>query len=79
MANGIFATATGIQNVDALLGGTEWNSLSITYNFPTDISYYLPDYGGAFSIFVSPSTFQTATTAVRNTVAWAEYRTSSWR
>jgi serralysin len=71
MANGAFATAAGIQNVDALLGGTKWNSSSLTYNFPNDLSYYPATYGGDFSIFSNPSSFQSATTAVRNTVAWA--------
>jgi serralysin len=71
LANGTFAVASGIQNVDALLGGTKWNSLSITYNFPDDLSYYPANYGGSFSVFSNPSSFQSATTAVRNTVAWA--------
>ena len=71
LANGTFAVASGIQNVDALLAGTKWNSLSITYNFPNDLSYYPANYGGSFSIFSNPSSFQSATAAVRNTVAWA--------
>jgi serralysin len=71
MANGTFVAASGTQNIDALLGGTKWNSLSVTYNFPADISYYRSDYGGQFPIVTNPASFQTATQAIRNTVSWA--------
>ncbi len=37
-------TATGNQDIDALLFGTRWNSLSLTYAFPTSAAYYPASY-----------------------------------
>lgn len=70
MANGVFITPTGDQNIDALLRGTKWDSNVITFNFPDTISYYPADYGGSFSIWAT-GPFQPATDAVRATVIWA--------
>ena len=35
MAGGILNTASGVVTIDALLGLFRWNSLNLTYNFPT--------------------------------------------
>src|SRR4051794_15852751 len=67
MADGVFITASGDQNVDALLRGTKWDSGVVTYNFPDSLLYYPADYGGSFPLFP----FEAATAAVRATVAWA--------
>jgi serralysin len=40
MAGGIANTASGIQNIDALLGLFHWSNVNLTYNFPTSASYY---------------------------------------
>jgi serralysin len=37
--------ATGIQNIDALLSGIKWNSLSLTFMFPDTLAYFGPGYG----------------------------------
>jgi serralysin len=71
MANGVRATASGVQNVDAVLGGTKWDSLSITYNFPDRLDYYRSDYGGQFAIFDAASTFQPVSNALQTAVTWA--------
>lgn len=45
MSVGEYATtATGNQNVDALLFGTRWNSTNLTYAFPTSGTYYPASY-----------------------------------
>jgi serralysin len=71
MANGAAVSATGVQNIDGLLSGRKWDSLAITYNFPASLDYYPPNYGGSFSIFANPASFQTATDAVRASMAWS--------
>ena len=40
MAGATANTASGIVNIDALLGLFRWNSLNLTYNFPDAASYY---------------------------------------
>jgi serralysin len=40
MAGGIANTASGNQNIDALLGLFHWSNVNLTYNFPTTSSYY---------------------------------------
>jgi serralysin len=37
--------ATGVTDVDGLLGGLQWNSTAIDFNFPGLASYYAPPYG----------------------------------
>ena len=40
MATGVnFNTLTGVQDIDALLFGTRWNTTSLTYTFPTAGTY----------------------------------------
>lgn len=34
------ASATGIQNIDSLIGGWRWGSGALTFNFPTQATYY---------------------------------------
>ena len=38
-------TPTGILAVDAVDSGTRWNTLSLTYSFPTSASFYGSGYG----------------------------------
>ena len=40
MAGALNNTASGVVTIDALLGKFRWNSLNLTYNFPTSASYY---------------------------------------
>jgi serralysin len=40
MAGGIANTASGNENIDALLGLFHWSNVNLTYNFPTTSSYY---------------------------------------
>ncbi len=37
--------ATANQNVNGLLGGVKWNSVSVDYNFPALASHYVAPYG----------------------------------
>jgi hypothetical protein len=71
MANGAAVSPTGIQNIDGLLTGRKWDSLSVTFNFPAALEYYPANYGGSFSIFSNPGSFQSATDAVRASVLWS--------
>jgi Ca2+-binding RTX toxin-like protein len=38
-------SATGNRDIDGLLSGSRWTSQTLTYSFPTDASFYGPNYG----------------------------------
>ncbi|MGE0699434.1 MAG: M10 family metallopeptidase [Hyphomicrobiaceae bacterium] len=74
MAASIANTASGNQSIDGLLQSVRWDTLGLTYNFPSAASYYAADYfGGGFSpTWDIAGTFEAATPALMSTIEWVQ-------
>ena len=64
-------TPTGILAVDAVDSGTRWNTLSLTYSFPTSASFYTGFMGGAYGSGEPLSNFQAFTSVQQAAVTSA--------
>jgi len=48
---------SGNQDIDATLIGSKWNSLKLTYSFPTAANQYQTGYGSGTDFASNPSGF----------------------